>query len=527
MKKTILVLIILFLIISILGCTDAKSEIVKNISYDVKKSSVVFPYNDYDLNIGITPLFIHELTPLNNSEGLYGYVNQQGQIVIDYQFTKALNFNDLGYAEIYNGEGCNVIDKQGSKIFEQDLIGWNYIGYTDSYLKFSNRSADDNLNEILIYDYDAVLIKSYTSQNEYLQYTEYPTTFASEYISSSNFNVSSPILYDSSNNLLDTDIFNSIRYTYRNMINAAVNENFTPERRYGTFTNSGNIVVPAEYIFQVEFGSLWQFSDLAEIMTDEGLYGFVDYTGEIVIEPKYQSTMNPETGHYNKRNYDYLFNEGVQKVVDNGRGLVIDYLGNILFEGNEFQTILDCNSELIAVRNHFEIDELEYYVVDVFDYEGNIVYRNESDVDIVFTQDDSDVFFVTSYKTGYDNVSDEMYNHSGKLLKSNIDVIQLLYNDIYTSFVNGALVVKDLTTKKFGFIDEFGNWMIEPGFDDGRGIFWDTNNYIFYSDGYAVVYKDDKYGIIDKQGNYIIDCVLSKSPYDIMYFCLEMLVPKD
>ena len=55
----------------------------------------------------------------------------------------------------------------------------------------------------------------------------------------------------------------------------------------------------------------------------------------------------------------------------------------------------------------------------------------------------------------------------------------------------------------------------------------DNNNYICYSDGYAVVCKGDKYGVIDKQGNYVIDFVLKESPYDILDFVYVMLLPED
>ncbi|MFC0878874.1 WG repeat-containing protein [Saccharicrinis sp. FJH2] len=48
---------------------------------------------------------------------------------------------------------------------------------------------------------------------------------------------------------------------------------------------------------------------------------------------------------------------------------------------------------------------------------------------------------------------------------------------------------------KYGFIDKKGNWIIEPTFDS-LGIFYD---------GYATSYQDNKMGKIDYKGNLIID----------------------
>ena len=156
MKKIVLILTILFFGMSILSCTNEKTQILKNISYDVNWSTVEFPYQTHDLNIGATPLFIHALTPINNTEGFYGYINQQGELLIDYQFTKAFNFNQFGYAEVYSDDGVNVIDQTGGKVLDEDLDGWDLYGYHEDYLKFANFYMDDEPNKILIYDRNSV-----------------------------------------------------------------------------------------------------------------------------------------------------------------------------------------------------------------------------------------------------------------------------------------------------------------------------------------------------------------------------------
>ena len=186
----------------------------------------------------------------------------------------------------------------------------------------------------------------------------------------------------------------------------------------------------------------------------------------------------------------------------------------------------DYNDELIAINNSFEIDDETFNVIDVIDYEGNIILRkevyNQPFIDIVFTRDDSDIFFITSMV----DEPDEMYNYEGELLKSDIQVFQKLYNDIYINFVNGVLAVEDLATNKIGFINESGDWEIEPQYDYEAEAFWDNNNYIFYSDGYAIVYKDGYYGVVNKQGEFLIDCVLETSPFSILDFCYEIMVPE-
>lgn len=61
-------------------------------------------------------------------------------------------------------------------------------------------------------------------------------------------------------------------------------------------------------------------------------------------------------------------------------------------------------------------------------------------------------------------------------------------------FSEGLLIVQDRDTMKKGYVDKFGQWIIEPGFEDACN----------FSDGLALVKENDLYGYIDHNGNYVI-----------------------
>jgi hypothetical protein len=77
-------------------------------------------------------------------------------------------------------------------------------------------------------------------------------------------------------------------------------------------------------------------------------------------------------------------------------------------------------------------------------------------------------------------------------------VIQPEFDEVY-DFDNGYAVVfvGEWETGKYGYIDEKGNYLVEPQYDQA---------YNFTKDGYAMVVKDDKCGLIDTTGTLVIPC---------------------
>ena len=63
--------------------------------------------------------FCEGLSAVKNDEGLYGYINYAGEVVIPYQFKYAFNFSKDGIARYQVGpdQSRGFIDKEGNVIF--------------------------------------------------------------------------------------------------------------------------------------------------------------------------------------------------------------------------------------------------------------------------------------------------------------------------------------------------------------------------------------------------------------------------
>jgi len=81
------------------------------------------------------------------------------------------------------------------------------------------------------------------------------------------------------------------------------------------------------------------------------------------------------------------------------------------------------------------------------------------------------------------------------IIDTNNNIILNLDSNIYVKFENGLAQIRE--NNRYGFIDKSGNFVIESRFDSVlRG---------FNTEGFAIVEKDNKYGTIDKSGNFIIE----------------------
>ena len=60
-------------------------------------------------------------------------------------------------------------------------------------------------------------------------------------------------------------------------------------------------------------------------------------------------------------------------------------------------------------------------------------------------------------------------------------------------------LIKKYQDGKCGFVDEDGNWQIEPQFDEGKN----------FSEGKAAVRIKNRWGYIDESGNFIIEPIFN------------------
>ena len=108
------------------------------------------------------------------------------------------------------------------------------------------------------------------------------------------------------------------------------------------------------------------------------------------------------------------------------------------------------------------------------------------------------------------DMSYSIYNYKGELLDDNThfelggSYISPTYNYLAVVVNNYIMINKEVDGKTlFGFMDTKGKIEIEPQFQMGDNYF--DNSIRFYTDGYAVLNIDGKYGVIDSKGNVVID----------------------
>ncbi len=186
------------------------------------------------------------------------------------------------------------------------------------------------------------------------------------------------------------------------------------------------------------------------------------------------------------------YNDGY-RVIDTNGELVSDV---ILRDATNF------NSSGVGIRfahrlnGMYGVKEIEASFIDV---QGNEVYPEASEVlkNISFHSSDSyyigDEVFI---------LAEEARNGE----KPNIHIIFLESGEYYVvenvKPVRGAqffseelLAAVDCSTNKCGFIDKYGQWVIEPRF-----------SYAYdFAESLAAVKEDDLWGYIDHQGNYVIE----------------------
>ncbi len=194
-----------------------------------------------------------------------------------------------------------------------------------------------------------------------------------------------------------------------------------------------------------------QSKALFKIKVDEK-YGFIDKSGNIVIEPQFQGV--------------YDFSDGLAKIYTSG----------------EFNTAY--------------IDET-----------GKVVIEPKFDIGSNFSEGFAWVGFDPEkkpYKIGkltlYTSQSSHSFNYNiGFIDKTGKFITEPVFT-FAGNFSEGLAFVRT-KENKFGFIDKTGKFAIEPKFD------WTDD----FSEGLALVFVNEKYGFIDKTGKFVIKPQFTKA----------------
>lgn len=295
----------------------------------------------------------------------------------------------------------------------------------------------------------------------------------------------------------------------------------------------------------LEVESIGEFHDGLARIKQVGKYGFINQSGDTVIEPQYRTVGNFEDGlapactgdNYSNQKCGYIdksgktvieFKYGDAKDFSYGYGVVKSGSNRIIVDkkGNEIITKKDSMSFGPISDNLFIVtadDSLKGYA---------IVDKNNTVIIDGIAQAGKNIDGLIQVKqvaeTGsfWDDGKWGFIDEKGKL------VIDYQY-DFAGDYVDGlAGVVKD---GKYGFINKENKYVIEPTFEYGKSTTlpnysdglvriyvkptWtiyntkgekvfeknDEYNIQSYKNGYATFIKDDKYGFLDKKGKEVIE----------------------
>lgn len=248
----------------------------------------------------------------------------------------------------------------------------------------------------------------------------------------------------------------------------------------------GYITKDGEWRIQPTFKVAKNFSgELAEAMNDKKKWGFINRKGEWKIEPSFDKTK--------------AFNSGVAMVLDSKQWIYINEKGEKILSNITSDKLYDFKDGFALYR---EGDFVGFINTDgkiviapkfqkAFNFENGYAKVRENDKWGLI--DESGNYFV---KTEYDGISNFL---NGQVVGNKGDVYGLIVDGEFKE-VSGAQKIWDFSVNgentyakmndKIGFIDNKGNWIIEPTYDKVRA----------FKNGLAPVMKDKKWGYINVSG---------------------------
>lgn len=453
-KKRSKVPLIIVLIIIILAALFAVFWfILKPILF---KEDDVIPHNLF--NDGL-------LSAVSKENGKWGYINEKGKFVIETQFDAVNEFSD-GYASVSVGGQWGVIDKTGTYTVSPQ---YEYIS------AFSQGVA-------VVVDFD-------TDDDGNDQYGLIDT----------NGDLLMPITYDE----IGSDPYNGLGLS-------SADELFVVKsgEKYGYANIKGEIVINPSYDCASPF-----YEGYASVCRNEK-YGFIDKIGNEVIKCQYDGTSNFSEnlcvvsvgGKYGVINTKgkYVVNPKYERIISYQEGYAKfekdDKWGYIDTKGKE---VIPAKYELA----HSFINGVGAVSIDgkigLIDTEGNWISSKYDDMKRInyglyaISKDDKWGIIDSTGKVLLEPTYDDIHGEVLTMRESISIMLEPIYDDILYSDYYGKRYAFEYGGK-LGYLSENGNvcisnqFMINHDSDIGDE---------FYSDGYAIVYTDDKkMAIINSSG---------------------------
>lgn len=277
----------------------------------------------------------------------------------------------------------------------------------------------------------------------------------------------------------------------------------------GMINRNGKVIVPVQYE-EVNYPTEGMIR-----IRENGLYGFYDTAGNLVIKPQYRTTsgfseglaaaivdidsITAFYGYIDKNNnlaikpqfeYAFTFSEGYAVAKKYDRFGLIDRSGKEVFTFKylELTPMLD--------GHFFAVDAISEKAA-LFDE------RFRQLTPFIYEQ-------ITGYSEGFYTVK-----RDGRQTYLDLKGKERFgFYDYASAFEDGfAIVQRD---GKYGIINDRGKTILPIEYDN-RG--YRANQYVF-SDGLALIEKDGRYGFVDQQGRIVIPVT-----YESAHYCSEGLIP--
>lgn len=262
---------------------------------------------------------------------------------------------------------------------------------------------------------------------------------------------------------------------------------FETGEKYGFIDKNGNVA------FLLDCDSVSSFKEGLAYFSDGGKYGYIDKSGKVLISPKFDDVS--------------YFQNGIAKVRVGLKLGVIDKNGTEILPADYDDISFD--KEFIIVQSGGKYG--------CFDKSGKMIYKPVYDSITMLPGKNSAIVYlgerpqIINYKgevelsDKYDSIAfyDSEYGDAmievclkgkyGFLKKSDLTVAVPTEYDGVSVFKNGYVVVKK--GEKYGIIDKEGKQLVPLDYD-----------YMWMSDNgtHTVVAKGDKYGVIDKEGKIVL-----------------------
>lgn len=254
--------------------------------------------------------------------------------------------------------------------------------------------------------------------------------------------------------------------------------------KYGYINKEGNWQIQPKFKVAKNFSD-----DLAEATENGKSWGFINRKGEWVIEPQFDKTK--------------AFNSGIAVVLKDKQWFYINTKGEKVLSDVQTDKVYDFKNGFALIRSDKKIGFIntkgEVVIapkfVKAFNFENG--YAKVKEYDKWGLIDTSGKFFV---KADYDGISSV---YEGNIVARRGERHGLIINGEFKE-VEGAQKVWDFSVNKnntyakkndkIGFIDNKGNWIVEPAYDKVRA----------FKNGLAPVMKDKKWGYINTKGEVVI-----------------------